>query len=261
RDITSKLAKALGVKGLMNVQYAVRNERVYVLEANPRASRTVPFVSKAVGLPLARIAARVMAGERLADIAPSEAPEATLVSVKKPVLPFNRFPGEDTLLGPEMKSTGEVMGRDLDFGRALAKAHLGSGEPLPAAGTVFLSLRDDDKRSITFMSKKLVELGYGLVATRGTCSFLKRNGVPCREVFKVHEGRPNVVDLLENGEIQLIVNTPLGRVSEYDEKAIRGRAVALGIPVITTVAGALAAVSGMEALRRGPLDVAALQEG
>ena len=126
---------------------------------------------------------------------------------------------------------------------------------------MFLSLRDDDKRSITFMSKKLVELGYGLVATRGTCSFLKRNGVPCREVFKVHEGRPNVVDLLENGEIQLIVNTPLGRVSEYDEKAIRGRAVALGIPVITTVAGALAAVSGMEALRRGPLDVAALQEG
>src|SRR5205085_2033117 len=255
RDITSKLAKALGVKGLMNVQYAVRNERVYVLEANPRASRTVPFVSKAVGLPLARIAARVMAGERLADIAPSEAPEATLVSVKKPVLPFNRFPGEDTLLGPEMKSTGEVMGRDLDFGRALAKAHLGSGEPLPAGGRVFLSLRDDDKRAITFMAKNLVDLGYELVATRGTSRFLRRNGIECREVFKVREGRPHAVDLIEAGEIQLVINTPLGRASEYDEKAIRESAVAQGVPVITTVAGALAAVSGMEALTRGPLEV------
>ena len=260
RDITARLARALQVRGLMNVQYAVRNEQIFVLEANPRASRTVPFVSKAVGVPLARIAARVMAGERLADIAPAEIEVGPFVSVKKPVLPFNRFPGEDTLLGPEMKSTGEVMGRDRDFGRALAKAHLGSGEPLPESGTVFLSVRDDDKRAVTFMSKKLVELGYGLVATRGTARFLARNGVPCREVFKVHEGRPNVVDLLENGEIQLVFNTPLGHASEYDEKAIRERAVALGVPVITTVAGALAAVSGMEALKRGPLDVSALQE-
>jgi carbamoyl-phosphate synthase large subunit len=260
RDITAQLARALGVKGLINIQFAVRNEQVYVLEANPRASRTVPFVSKAVGLPLARLAARVMAGERLSDLAPPVPPEATLVSVKKPVLPFSRFPGEDAVLGPEMKSTGEVMGRDLDFGRALAKAHLGSGEPLPASGTVFLSIRDDDKRSITFMAKKLVELGYGLVATRGTARFLSLNGVPCREVFKVHEGRPHVVDLIENGEIQLVLNTPLGRASEHDEKAIRERAIALGVPVITTVAGALAAVSGMEALARGPLEVTALQE-
>jgi carbamoyl-phosphate synthase large subunit len=220
----------------------------------------VPFVSKAVGWPLARLAARVKAGERLADIAPEAAPEPTLVSVKKPVLPFDRFPGEDALLGPEMKSTGEVMGRDQDFGRALAKAHLGSGEPLPQAGTVFLSLRDDDKRSVTFMAKKLAELGYELVATRGTARFLRLNGVPCREVFKVHEGRPNVVDLLENGEIQLVLNTPLGRASRFDERAIRERAIALGVPVITTVAGALAAVSGIEALQRGPLEVAALQE-
>jgi carbamoyl-phosphate synthase large subunit len=159
-----------------------------------------------------------------------------------------------------MKSTGEVMGRDLDFGRALAKAHLGSGEPLPAHGTVFLSLRDDDKRAITFMAKKLVELGYRLVATRGTARFLRLNGVPCDEVFKVHEGRPHVVDLMENGEIQLVINTPLGRRSEYDEKAIRERAIALGVPVITTVAGALAAVSGLEALARGPLGVTTLQE-
>src|SRR5258705_12643979 len=141
-------------------------------------------------------------------------------------MPFSRFPGEDTVLGPEMKSTGEVMGRDLDFGRALAKAHLGSGDPLPAEGAVFLSVRDDDKRSITFMAKKLVELGYGLVATRGTARFLSRNGVPCRGVFKVHEGRPNAVDLLEDGRVQLRLNTPLGRVSEYDERAIRERAVA-----------------------------------
>jgi carbamoyl-phosphate synthase large subunit len=259
-DITKTLARALGVKGLINIQLAVRDELVYVLEANPRASRTVPFVSKAVGLPLARLAARVMAGEKLADIAPEQAPEPTLVSVKKPVLPFSRFPGEDARLGPEMKSTGEVMGRDLDFGRALAKAHLGSGEPLPSGGRVFLSLRDDDKRSITFMAKKLVELGYQLVATRGTARFLRRNGVDCREVFKVREGRPHAADLIEAGEIQLVINTPLGRSSEYDEKSIRESAVAFGVPVITTVAGALAAVSGLEALSRGPLQVSALQE-
>jgi len=260
REITVKLATALGVRGLINVQLAVRNDQVFVLEANPRASRTVPFVSKAIGLPLARLAARVMAGERLADIAPAEPPAAEFVSVKKPVLPFGRFPGEDALLGPEMKSTGEVMGRDLDFGRALAKAHLGSGEPLPVCGNVFLSLRDDDKRSITFMAKKLVELGYRLLGTRGTSRFLRLNGVPCQDVFKVHEGRPHVVDLMENGEIQLVINTPLGRRSEYDEKAIRERAISLGVPVITTVAGALAAVSGLEAQARGPLDVTTLQE-
>jgi len=247
------------VVGLINIQFAIKDRVVYVLEVNPRASRTVPFVSKAVGVPLARLAARVMTGERLADIRPRE-PEVTMVSVKKPVLPFSRFPGEDALLGPEMKSTGEVMGRDLDFGRALAKAHLGSGEPLPMHGGVFLSVRDDDKRAITFMAKKLVELGYELMATRGTARFLKRNGIPVREVFKVHEGRPHAVDLMENGEIQLVLNTPLGRQTEYDEKVIRERAVSLGIPVITTVAGAVAAVSGMEALRRGPLQVTSLQE-
>jgi carbamoyl-phosphate synthase large subunit len=260
RELTVKLAHALGVRGLLNIQLAVRSDQVYVLEVNPRASRTVPFVSKAVGLPLARLAARVMAGERLPDIAPAEAPPTRMVSVKKPVLPFGRFPGEDALLGPEMKSTGEVMGRDLDFGRALAKAHLGSGEPLPASGTVFISVRDDDKRSVTFMAKKLVELGYRLVATRGTARFLELNGVPCQSVFKVHEGRPTAVDLIDNGGIQLVINTPLGRSSEFDEKAIRERAIAAGVPVITTVAGALAAVSGLEALSRGPLDVTALQE-
>jgi carbamoyl-phosphate synthase large subunit len=260
KEITDRLARALGVRGLLNVQLAVRNDQVFVLEANPRASRTVPFVSKAVGLPLARLAARVMAGERLADIAPATAPEAELVSVKRPVLPFARFPGEDSLLGPEMKSTGEVMGRDRHFGLALAKAYLGAGDSLPDTGTVFLSMRDDDKRSITFMAKKLVELGYELVGTRGTARYLRRYGVHCREVFKVHEGRPHAVDLIEAGEIQLVINTPLGRASNYDEKAIRASAVSLGVPVITTVAGAMAAVMGMEALKERRLDVAALQE-
>ncbi len=259
RAITARLARALGVRGLLNVQYAVRLGEIYVLEANPRASRTVPFVSKAVGIPLARLAARVMAGERLADIRPPET-EPRMISVKKPVLPFSRFPGEDALLGPEMKSTGEVMGRDLDFGRALAKAHLGAGEVLPASGNVLLSVRDDDKRAITFMAKKLVELGYGLVATRGTARFLGRNGIPVREVFKVHEGRPHVADLIDNGEIQLVVNTPLGRASEYDEQAIRERAVAMGVPVVTTLAGAQVTVAGLEALTRGPLEAVSLQE-
>jgi carbamoyl-phosphate synthase large subunit len=259
RSITGRLARALGVRGLFNVQYAVRLGEIYVLEANPRASRTVPFVSKAVGIPLARLAARVMAGERLADIRPAET-EPRMISVKKPVLPFSRFPGEDALLGPEMKSTGEVMGRDLDFGRALAKAHLGAGEVLPGSGNVLLSVRDDDKRAITFMAKKLVELGYGLVATRGTARFLGRNGIPVREVFKVHEGRPHVADLIENGEIQLVINTPLGRASEYDEQAIRERAVAMGVPVVTTLAGAQVTVAGLEAMRRGPLEAVSLQE-
>jgi carbamoyl-phosphate synthase large subunit len=259
RVMTARLARALGVRGLLNVQYAVRLGEIYVLEANPRASRTVPFVSKAVGIPLARLAARVMAGERLSDIRPAET-EPRMISVKKPVLPFSRFPGEDALLGPEMKSTGEVMGRDLDFGRALAKAHLGAGETLPPSGNVLLSVRDDDKRAITFMAKKLVELGYGLVATRGTARFLSRNGIPVREVFKVHEGRPHVADLIDNGEIQLVINTPLGRASEFDEQAIRERAVAMGVTVVTTLAGAQAMVAGLEAVRRGPLDVTSLQE-
>jgi carbamoyl-phosphate synthase large subunit len=260
REISARLAMALGVKGLINLQFAVRAEQIYVLEANPRASRTVPFVSKAVGVPLARLAARVMAGEKLAAIAPERIADPVFVSVKKPVLPFSRFPGEDALLGPEMKSTGEVMGRDRDFGRALAKAYLGAGDSLPGSGRVFLSLRDDDKRAVTFMAKTLVELGYELIATRGTARFLRLNGVPCAEVFKVNEGRPNVVDLIENGEIALVINTPLGHASEFDEKAIRERAIALGVPVITTMAGALAAVSGLEALKRGKLDVSALQE-
>ena len=244
---TERMAKELNVIGLMNVQFAVRNGELYVLEANPRASRTVPFVSKALGIPLARWAALVMSGKTLGEIGALEVPEAEHVSVKKPVLPFNRFPGEDTLLGPEMKSTGEVMGRDQHFGHAFAKAHAGAGEVLPTSGKVLLSLRDEDKRAALLLARGLVDLGFSLMATRGTTRFFEMNSVPCESVFKVGEGRPNIVDKVSSGEIALIVNTPLGRRSAYDEKAIRAAAVAHSVPCVTTLSGAMAVMSGIEA--------------
>ncbi|MGH7725548.1 MAG: carbamoyl-phosphate synthase large subunit [Candidatus Eiseniibacteriota bacterium] len=260
REATLKLAQALHVKGLLNVQFAVKGERIYILEANPRASRTVPFVAKAIGWPLARLAALAIGGRTLEELGVTVAPEPTLVSIKKPVLPFARFPGEDALLGPEMKSTGEVMGRDRDFGRAFAKAQLGSGEGLPTGGTVFLSVKDDDKRAVTFMAKRLADLGFRLLATRGTARFLKLNGLECEVVLKVNEGKPDIVDRIAAGEVTLIINTPLGRVSKYDERAIRQAALRHGVTTITTIAGALAAVSGIEALGKGALEVSALQE-
>jgi len=259
-EITLQLARALEVKGLLNVQFAVKGERVYILEANPRASRTVPFVAKAIGWPLARLAALAAVGKTLAEIGVTKAPKPTFVSIKKPVLPFARFPGEDALLGPELKSTGEVMGRDSDFGRAFAKAQLGSGEGLPTSGAAFLSVKDDDKRSIIFMAKRLADLGFTLLATRGTARFLKLNGLECEVVFKVHEGKPDVVDRISQGEVTLVINTPLGRESQYDERAIRAAALRHGVPTVTTISGALAAISGIEALAKGTLDVAALQE-
>jgi len=259
-EITLVLARALEVKGLLNVQFAVKGERVYILEANPRASRTVPFVAKAIGWPLARLAALAAVGKTLAELGVTKAPAPTFVSIKKPVLPFARFPGEDALLGPEMKSTGEVMGRDTDFGRAFAKAQLGSGEGLPTSGAAFLSVKDDDKRSIIFMAKRLADLGFRLLATRGTARFLKLNGLECEVVFKVHEGKPDVVDKIAQGEVTLVINTPLGRESQYDERAIRAAALRHGVPTVTTISGALAAISGIEALTKGALDVWPLQE-
>jgi carbamoyl-phosphate synthase large subunit len=259
-EITLALARALEVKGLLNVQFAVKGEKVYILEANPRASRTVPFVAKAIGWPLARLAALAAVGKTLEEIGVTKAPKPTFVSIKKPVLPFARFPGEDALLGPEMKSTGEVMGRDSDFGRAFAKAQLGSGEGLPTSGAAFLSVKDDDKRSIIFMAKRLADLGFTLLATRGTARFLKLNGLECEVVFKVHEGKPDIVDRIAQGEVTLVINTPLGRDSQYDERAIRAAALRHGVPTVTTISGALAAISGIEALAKGTLDVAALQE-
>jgi carbamoyl-phosphate synthase large subunit len=260
REQTIALARALHVRGLLNVQFAVRGERIYILEANPRASRTVPFVAKAIDWPLARLAALVIGGRSLAELGVTKAPEPRLVSIKKPVLPFARFPGEDALLGPEMKSTGEVMGRDRDFGRAFAKAQLGSGEGLPLSGAAFLSVKDDDKRAVIFMAKRLADLGFTLVATRGTARFLKLNGLECETVFKVREGKPDIVDRIAAGEITLVINTPLGRSSQFDDRAIRAAALRHGVATVTTIAGALAAVSGIEALSRGPLDVSALQE-
>ncbi len=260
KEQTLALARALRVRGLLNVQFAVRGDRIYLIEANPRASRTVPFVAKAIDWPLARLAALVIGGKSLKDLGITTAPEPKLVSIKKPVLPFARFPGEDALLGPEMKSTGEVMGRDVDFGRAFAKAQLGSGEGLPSGGTAFISVKDDDKRAVIFMAKRLVDLGFKLIATRGTTRFFKLNGLECETVFKVHEGKPDIVDRIATGEVTLVINTPLGRVSQFDDRAIRAAALRHGVPTVTTIPGALAAVSGIEAMLKGPLGVRALQE-
>ncbi len=263
-EITARLARALGVKGLLNVQYAVKGDTVYVLEANPRASRTVPFVSKAAGIPLVTLAVDAMLGEPLPEsvLRTHDDPGSRgfLISVKKPVLPFDRFPGQDTLLGPEMKSTGEVMGTGAHFGEAYAKAQAGAGEPLPVAGTVFLSVRDADKRAVVFLSKQLVALGFALVATEGTARFLTLNGVPVRSVAKVGEGKPDVVDLIGSGEVALVLNTPQGRKAKGDEKAIRLAAMEQGVPCVTTIPGAAAAVCGIEAIRSGAFEVRALQD-
>ena len=268
RDYTKRLALALKVIGLMNVQYAIQRDTVYVLEVNPRASRTVPYVSKATGVPLAKIAARLMVGRRLADMklpvrhhnGVTEVVVRDFYAVKSPVFPFNKFRGVDTILGPEMRSTGEVMGISTDYGQAFAKAQLAAGQKLPSNGTVFISVNDRDKRSIGPLGKELVSLGFKLVATRGTSAALRAAGVPCEEVFKVNEGRPNIVDLIKTGKISLVINTPLGRESSYDEKSIRRAAIRYNIPCITTLSAAHAAVRGIHALVELQREVACLQD-
>ncbi|MBI5837966.1 MAG: carbamoyl-phosphate synthase large subunit [Candidatus Eisenbacteria bacterium] len=257
---TTKLALALPVVGLMNVQFALRNDTLYVLEANPRASRTVPFVSKAAGWPLARVAARVMAGGKLPSDRPPVEGDPQHVSLKHPALPFDRFPGVDTLLGPEMKSTGEVMGISDNMGLAYAKAKLALGERLPLKGRAFLSVCDQDKRAIVFMAKQLRHLGFELLATGGTALMLRRNGIPARPVFKVHEGGPNAEDLITRGEVDLVINTPLGRESQFDEVRIRRAALQCRVPCLTTLAAASAAIHAIEALQRGDFPVYALQD-
>jgi carbamoyl-phosphate synthase large subunit len=259
--VTRAIAVELGVRGLLNIQFAVKSGQVFVLEVNPRASRTVPFVSKATGVPLARIAAKVIAGRTLKELGATETTVPARISVKRVVLPFDRFPGEDTLLGPEMKSTGEVMGIDQDFGRAFAKAHLSARERLPLSGNVFLSVSDSDKRAIVFLTKQLVEMGFRIFATKGTSRFLQMNGIRTETLGKVNEGiHPNAVDRIREGKIDLVINTPLGRTSKRDDRWIRRAALDRGIVCVTTIAGASAAVSAIEALRRGSLDVASLQE-
>jgi carbamoyl-phosphate synthase large subunit len=256
---TVALARALHVVGLMNVQFAVKDGDVYVLEVNPRASRTVPFVAKATGVPIAKIAARVMAGERLADFISGGRPGAAHVAVKEAVFPFNRFPGVDLILGPEMKSTGEVMGLDSDFGRAFAKSQLGSGTDLPLSGKVFVSVRDGDKAALVAPCRQLTEWGFELVATRGTAATLSESGLAVAIVNKVREGRPDIVDEMRSGRIQLVFNTTEGAQAISDSFSLRRTALTNNIPYYTTVAGARAAVQAIGALRKGNLEVAPLQ--
>ncbi|HVL70419.1 MAG TPA: carbamoyl-phosphate synthase large subunit, partial [Beijerinckiaceae bacterium] len=256
---TTALARALEVGGLMNVQYAIKDGAIYVLEVNPRASRTVPFVAKVIGEPIAKIAARVMAGESLASfgLAPKELPH---IGVKEAVFPFSRFPGVDVLLGPEMKSTGEVIGLDRSFGIAFAKSQLGSGTQVPRTGTVFVSVRDSDKGGILPAVKLLSELGFRVVATSGTQRFLEENGVPAARINKVLEGRPHVVDAIKNGDIQLVFNTTEGAGALSDSKSLRREALLHKVPYYTTLAGAMAAAQGIKAYLEGDLEVRALQE-
>ena len=261
RESTKKLAAALNVRGLMNIQFAVKDDVVYLIEVNPRASRTVPFVSKATGVPLARHAARVMAGETLDELGVPEEVVPPYFSVKEPVFPFNRFPGTDIVLGPEMRSTGEVMGIDPDLGVAFAKAKLGAHLKLPTEGAIFVSVKDADKRSVIQIARRLAGLGYEIVSTSGTHRLLQRSGVPSRSVFKIADGaRPNVLDIVKNREIQLVINTPSGRGARTDEGRIRGVAAVRNIPCITTISGADALVRALEAYRAGPLEVRPLQE-
>jgi carbamoyl-phosphate synthase large subunit len=260
RDVALRLAVRLGVVGLMNVQFAVRRGEVFVLEVNPRASRTVPFIAKAVGVPLVALASQLMVGKTLEEIGFTEEPAVPAVFVKAPVFPFNRFPGVDPVLGPEMKSTGEVMGWSPDFGSAFAKALLGAGVRLPAKGAAFLSVHDRDKPGLLPVARRLAELGFDLLATWGTAEFLQERGLKVRPVNKVHEARPHVGDHLINGDIHLIVNTPMGRESFEDDAHIRTTALRLDIPCITTLSGATAAVEGIAAQRANPgFDVRSLQ--
>jgi carbamoyl-phosphate synthase large subunit len=267
RDYTKRLAKALQVVGLMNVQYAIQRDTVYVLEVNPRASRTVPFVSKATGVPLAKVAARLMAGRKLRDMnlpfvvtnGVAEIVVRDYYSVKSPVFPFNKFRGVDTILGPEMRSTGEVMGVAKSYGQAFAKAQLAAGQRLPRKGSIFLSVSDHDKRHCAPLAKELHALGFRLIATRGTAAALEAAGVPAEAVYKVNEGRPNIVDLVKTRKVDMIINTPLGRESFYDEKSIRRAAIRYNIPCITTLSAANAAARGIRALAEQTLEVSPLQ--
>ena len=266
QDYTVRLDKALNVIGLMNVQYAIQNGTVYVLEVNPRASRTVPYVSKATGVPLAKIAVGVMWGRKLADYAhltgglTSGTLTVPQVFVKSPVFPFNKFPGVDPALGPEMRSTGEVMGVGVSFGEAFLKAQISAGSPLPEKGTVFISINDHHKADAVEVARRFAGQGFQLVATRGTAAALRSAGLTCKTIFKVNEGRPNAVDLLKGGGVQLAIYTTTGAPAFFDEKAIRRNAVMSRVPCITTMSGARAAADAVAARLRDPIRVWSLQE-
>jgi len=260
REATYKMAKELNTVGLMNVQYALKEDKVYVLEVNPRASRTIPFVSKAIGVPLAKLATKAMLGNKLKGLGFTKEIIPKHVSVKESVFPFNRFPGVDIILGPEMKSTGEVMGIDVDFGRAYIKSQIAAGQNLPKRGNVFISVRDKDKRAVVLVAKKLQGLGFHIYATSGTSAVLGKNGISVKVLPKITEGRPNVVDLMKDGKIQLVINTPTGRIPREDEVKIRSQVILYNIPYTTTISGAQATVSGIEAFLKKDLEVKPLQE-
>jgi carbamoyl-phosphate synthase large subunit len=260
RDYTRRIARALNVVGLMNVQFATKDDVVYVLEVNPRASRTVPYLSKAAGVSLAKIAAKVMAGRTLAELGLTKDLEVAGVFVKSPVFPFVRFPGVDTILGPEMKSTGEVMGGSSSFGVAFAKAQLSVGQRLPEKGTAFVSVNNDDKANLLPIARDLAELGFQLIATRGTAAYLRAYGLDVEVIFKVNEGRPHIGDAIVNRKVNLVINTPLGRESFFDDRAVRRAAMMHEVPCITTLTGAAAAVSAIRAMRDQGVGVRALQD-
>ena len=260
REYTQAMARELRVSGLMNVQYAVKDEVVYVLEVNPRASRTVPFVSKAIGRPLAKLAAKVMAGKSLQEVGFTAEEWPKYWAVKESVFPFNKFLGQDILLSPEMRSTGEVMGLDIDLGVAYAKAQMAANSPLPLSGKVFISIADAHKKDLVEVAQSYLALGFELVATDGTAARLEAAGLKVERTLKVLQGRPNIVDLLKNKEIQLVINTPSGAAPREDEVRIRTTAVITGTPIMTTISGAKAAALGIAALQRQGYSVKTIQE-
>jgi carbamoyl-phosphate synthase large subunit len=256
---TRAMAKELGVIGLMNVQYAVKNKDLYVLEVNPRASRTVPFVSKATGVPLAKVATKIMLGATLTELGLIEEIEIDHWAVKEAVFPFDRFPNVDTLLGPEMKSTGEVMGIDDNLGLALAKSYLAAGSKLPASGNVFISVRDSDKKALVPIAKALVDLGFAILATEGTANYLKDNNVSCEKVNKISQGRPHILDRVKDNDVTWIVNTSFGRRTTEDSYTIRRAALDFHIPYTTTATGAAALVRALKEMQSASVGVNPIQ--
>ncbi|MCY7363024.1 MAG: carbamoyl phosphate synthase large subunit, partial [Ignavibacteria bacterium] len=261
KDYTKKIALGLNVIGLLNIQFAVKDNIVYVLEANPRASRTVPFVSKTTGVPVVTIAAKIISGKKLKDFKLKSFEDLEYIGVKESIFPFQKFPKVKMFLGPEMRSTGEVMGIAKTFGEAMAKAQESTGIPMPVAGNIFVSVNEHDKKKKTLdIINEYVKLGFGVIATTGTSKFLNDNGINSEPIFKVNEGRPNIVDKIKNGEIQIVINTPLGSESRFDEYAIGWAAVQNKIPFITTLSAASSFAEGIANIKKGNMEVMSLQD-
>ena len=261
REATYALAKELKVVGLMNVQYAIKKGELFLIEVNPRASRTIPFISKVIGVPLAKLAARVMAGEKLKDLGFTKEITPDYIAVKESVFPFVRFLGSQIMLTPEMRSTGEVMGLADDLGMAFAKSQMAAQPGLPTSGNIFLSVKDHDKAAAAEIARKFVKFGFNIYSTSGTANFLKEKGIPVTKTYKLSEGaRPNVVDMVKNGELQIIINTPSGMNPRIDENKIRQEALLSRVCMITTIMGAYAALRGIEALKTKSITVKSLQE-